>query len=267
MPVDHSLRGLDRSVVVVRGDHPLPPRELLPLKLPKDAAAPAPVAAAPFVGDAQFVDGVATGRRVQTELGDLPLTTRAEGPGIRFALWFQGCPLRCPGCYAYGTEHLGGDITLREVSDYKGDELVSRFFALVDEHHPLHVSIIGGEPLVRFRELNTILPRLADLELDRVGGGSQQGQGESTGGASRIARTAFRGRGVTSSRPVFLVVQPHKLLVRSATRVGDQISQRRSVPAPVYDTRAWVADDRGNPDWRLGAGARCVDLAGGRVLP
>src|ERR1700745_2599774 len=24
--------------------------------------------------------------------------TEAEGPGSRFALWFQGCPLRCPGC-------------------------------------------------------------------------------------------------------------------------------------------------------------------------
>ena len=23
------------------------------------------------------------------------------------------CPLRCPGCYAYGDEHLGGDVTLR----------------------------------------------------------------------------------------------------------------------------------------------------------
>jgi len=30
------------------------------------------------------------------------------------------CPLRCPGCYAYGSEHLGGGITLREVSDFKG---------------------------------------------------------------------------------------------------------------------------------------------------
>jgi MoaA/NifB/PqqE/SkfB family radical SAM enzyme len=72
------------------------------------------------------------------------------------------CPLRCPGCYAYGNEHLGGDVTLREVSDYKGDELVSRFFDLVDEHRPIHVSIIGGEPLVRYRELGQILPRLAD---------------------------------------------------------------------------------------------------------
>ena len=24
--------------------------------------------------------------------------TEAEGPGRRFAVWFQGCPLRCPGC-------------------------------------------------------------------------------------------------------------------------------------------------------------------------
>jgi MoaA/NifB/PqqE/SkfB family radical SAM enzyme len=72
------------------------------------------------------------------------------------------CPLRCPGCYAYGDEHLGGGITLRQVSDYKGQELIDNFFALVDHHKPLHVSIVGGEPLVRFRELNTILPRLAE---------------------------------------------------------------------------------------------------------
>ena len=72
------------------------------------------------------------------------------------------CPLRCPGCYAYGDEHLGGGVTLRQVSDYKGQELVDRFFQLVDAHHPVHVSIVGGEPLVRFRELGQILPRLAE---------------------------------------------------------------------------------------------------------
>jgi sulfatase maturation enzyme AslB (radical SAM superfamily) len=72
------------------------------------------------------------------------------------------CPLRCPGCYAYGDEHLGGGVTLRQVSDFKGQELIDNFFQLVDRHRPLHVSIVGGEPLVRFRELNTILPRLAE---------------------------------------------------------------------------------------------------------
>ena len=25
------------------------------------------------------------------------------------------CPLRCPGCYAYGEEHLGGGVVLREL--------------------------------------------------------------------------------------------------------------------------------------------------------
>src|SRR5687768_14218810 len=73
------------------------------------------------------------------------------------------CPLRCPGCYAYGDEHLGGNgVTLRGLADYKGDELVSRFMALIDEHQPLHVSIVGGEPLVRYRELGQILPQLAE---------------------------------------------------------------------------------------------------------
>lgn len=72
------------------------------------------------------------------------------------------CPLRCPGCYAYGDEHLGGDVTLRGLSDYKGDELVRRFMALIDRHQPLHVSIVGGEPLVRYRELGQILPILAE---------------------------------------------------------------------------------------------------------
>jgi sulfatase maturation enzyme AslB (radical SAM superfamily) len=71
------------------------------------------------------------------------------------------CPLRCPGCYAYGDDHLGGEITLRGLSDFKGDELVTRFMAMIDRRNPLHVSIVGGEPLVRYRELNAILPQLA----------------------------------------------------------------------------------------------------------
>ena len=71
------------------------------------------------------------------------------------------CPLRCPGCYAYGDDHLGGDLTLRELRDFKGQELIDGMTALIDRHRPLHVSIVGGEPLVRYRELNVLLPMLA----------------------------------------------------------------------------------------------------------
>jgi len=75
------------------------------------------------------------------------------------------CPLRCPGCYAYGDDHLGGGVTLRGLADYKGDELVKRFMALIDRYRPLHVSIVGGEPLVRYRELGSILPQLAERDI------------------------------------------------------------------------------------------------------
>ena len=71
------------------------------------------------------------------------------------------CPLHCPGCYAYGDDHLGGGVTLREVRDLKGRELVDGVLALVDRHRPLHLSIVGGEPLVRLRELNVLLPLLS----------------------------------------------------------------------------------------------------------
>jgi MoaA/NifB/PqqE/SkfB family radical SAM enzyme len=72
------------------------------------------------------------------------------------------CPLRCPGCYAYGDTHLGGGVTLRQVSDLRGQDLVDGVLRLVAEHKALHVSLVGGEPLVRFRELDVLLPRLAE---------------------------------------------------------------------------------------------------------
>ena len=34
------------------------------------------------------------------------------------------CPLSCPGCYAYGDSHLGGETTLRDLSDFRVDALV-----------------------------------------------------------------------------------------------------------------------------------------------
>lgn len=70
------------------------------------------------------------------------------------------CPLRCPGCYAYNDDHLGGDLTLREVRDLKGQALVDGVLALAERHRPTLLSIVGGEPLVRYRELSALLPVL-----------------------------------------------------------------------------------------------------------
>src|SRR5579872_6396333 len=73
------------------------------------------------------------------------------------------CPLRCPGCYAYAPEHLAG-TTLLQLTDYSGSELVNAALEVVRRTRPLHISIVGGEPLVRHRELCELLPA-----LDRMG--------------------------------------------------------------------------------------------------
>lgn len=67
--------------------------------------------------------------------------------------------MRCPGCYAYEDTHLG-TTNLRSLSDFKGEELIARVLHLMDEYKPLHLSIVGGDPLVRYRELEILLPQL-----------------------------------------------------------------------------------------------------------
>jgi MoaA/NifB/PqqE/SkfB family radical SAM enzyme len=75
------------------------------------------------------------------------------------------CPLRCPGCYAYEPEHLGDAGPLRSLADFKGQGLIDGVLALVREYRPLHVSIVGGEPLVRYKELDVLLPTLSEMGI------------------------------------------------------------------------------------------------------
>jgi len=76
------------------------------------------------------------------------------------------CPLRCPGCYAYEPEHLGGLVTLRQLADRKGEHLVEGVISLVRRYRPIHISIVGGEPLVRYRELDVLLPKLDRMKVE-----------------------------------------------------------------------------------------------------
>jgi MoaA/NifB/PqqE/SkfB family radical SAM enzyme len=75
------------------------------------------------------------------------------------------CPLKCPGCYAYGDDHLGGDVVLRQLADFKGQALIDGVLDVVRRNKPVHLSIVGGEPLVRFRELDLLLPQLAAMRI------------------------------------------------------------------------------------------------------
>ena len=86
---------------------------------------------------------------------------RGQYPSLSIEITRE-CPLRCPGCYAYEPEHLGAAGPLRSLADHKSEELIDGVLRLVEKHRPLHISIVGGEPLVRFRELNALLPMLSE---------------------------------------------------------------------------------------------------------
>jgi organic radical activating enzyme len=84
---------------------------------------------------------------------------RGEAPSLSIELTRE-CPLRCPGCYAYDEAHLGGGVTLRELNDRKGQHLIDGVLEVVDRLKPLHLSLVGGDPLVRYRELEQLVPLL-----------------------------------------------------------------------------------------------------------
>ena len=86
---------------------------------------------------------------------------KGERPSLSLEITRE-CPLRCPGCYAYDDAHLGGGLTLRDLHDRKGQELIDGVLEVVDRLKPLHLSLVGGDPLVRYRELESMIPLLLD---------------------------------------------------------------------------------------------------------
>jgi MoaA/NifB/PqqE/SkfB family radical SAM enzyme len=72
------------------------------------------------------------------------------------------CPLHCPGCYAYSPARFQARGSMRSMQEYRGQELIDGVLALVERHRPLHVSIVGGEPLMRKDELDVLLPQLCE---------------------------------------------------------------------------------------------------------
>ncbi len=86
---------------------------------------------------------------------------KGEHPSLSIEVTRE-CPLKCPGCYAYDDAHLGGGQTLRDLNDRRGQALVDGVLEVVDRLKPLHLSIVGGDPLVRYRELEMMIPPLLE---------------------------------------------------------------------------------------------------------
>ena len=74
--------------------------------------------------------------------------TEAEGPGRRYALWVQGCPLRCPGCC---NPHMLED---REA---KVESVESVIESILSQRSQIEgVTFIGGEPFWQAEALTQV---------------------------------------------------------------------------------------------------------------
>lgn len=79
--------------------------------------------------------------------------TEVEGPGVRFALWVQGCPMRCPGCC---NPHL---LEFKEAS-WRDVEAVAAEILATDGIEG--VTFIGGEPFSQAQALANVAERVRE---------------------------------------------------------------------------------------------------------
>jgi anaerobic ribonucleoside-triphosphate reductase activating protein len=73
--------------------------------------------------------------------------TEAEGPGLRYALWVQGCPMRCPGCC---NPHYLTDTTARRVA-------VTDLLTEIRQTPGIEgATFLGGEPFAQAEALGAL---------------------------------------------------------------------------------------------------------------
>ncbi|MBQ6621217.1 MAG: radical SAM protein [Mogibacterium sp.] len=87
----------------------------------------------------------------KVRIHNMVLHTKVLGPGIRSAVWFQGCKRSCPGCMSPDSRPLTGgrEVPVSEISD--------AILALRDIEG---VTISGGEPFLQAEALYELCSRI-----------------------------------------------------------------------------------------------------------
>jgi anaerobic ribonucleoside-triphosphate reductase activating protein len=93
---------------------------------------------------------------MKVRLHAVELGSRANGPGLRAAVWFQGCTLACPGCFNPDTHDAGGGYEA-DTESLAGD--------IAGAGGIEGVSISGGEPFQQPEALEDLLRRLRATPL------------------------------------------------------------------------------------------------------
>lgn len=86
--------------------------------------------------------------------------TRAEGPGLRVAVWTQGCSIRCEGCFNPDLWGARGGQTMTV------DDLVDRVLEAAGQDAETEgVTFLGGEPFDQPKELAKVARKLRSQGL------------------------------------------------------------------------------------------------------
>jgi anaerobic ribonucleoside-triphosphate reductase activating protein len=80
--------------------------------------------------------------------------SRANGPGVRFVVWVQGCTLGCPGCFNPATHPSGGEAMA-----------VEEIARAVRESGADGVTVSGGEPFEQPEALLALVTALAGTSI------------------------------------------------------------------------------------------------------
>ena len=77
-----------------------------------------------------------------------------DGPGVRFVVFFQGCPMRCQYCHNPDTWAFGGG------QKYEAEDIIARMVRNLPFYETGGITVTGGEPLMQIDFLTEIF-RLA----------------------------------------------------------------------------------------------------------
>ncbi|MGQ4876006.1 MAG: 4Fe-4S single cluster domain-containing protein [Promethearchaeia archaeon] len=97
---------------------------------------------------------------MKIRINDIFEESRANGPGIRFVIFMQGCPLRCEGCINPQTHDPNGGylITIKK--------LVNKIKLIRNKLEG--ITITGGEPFFQPKALYKLVKKIKTLNLSII---------------------------------------------------------------------------------------------------
>jgi anaerobic ribonucleoside-triphosphate reductase activating protein len=96
------------------------------------------------------------------QVAQIVAATAAEGPGRRFALWLQGCPLRCPGCCNPEMLSFEGGQSLEL------DELLGQIRQAHAQQQIEGLTLLGGEPFAHAAAVGELAERVQAAGLSMM---------------------------------------------------------------------------------------------------